>query len=83
MEIINIHEAKTHLSQLIASIEEGNEIIIGRAGKPVAKLIPYAAIPPKRTLGGSWEGKIWVADDFDVLPEEFIQIFEGDDEATS
>jgi prevent-host-death family protein len=66
---VNIHEAKTHLSRLIARVERGERIVIGRAGKPVAVLIPYAA-PPARRVPGRDEGQIHIGDDFDdPLPE--------------
>lgn len=72
----SVHEAKTHLSRLLARVEAGEEVIITRAGKPVAKLV---AIPTKakRVLGED-VGKGWIADDFDApLPEEILKDFEG------
>ncbi len=53
MESVNIHEAKTHFSKLLEKLSSGeaNEIIIAKAGKPVAKLVPYQATPAKRQLG--------------------------------
>ena len=66
MEITNISEAKASLSKLIEQVMRGHEVIIGKAGKPVAKLIPYRIDTSPRTLGaGRWKGKIWIADDFD------------------
>lgn len=59
MEIINISHAKTHLSALVARVEAGEEIIIGRADKPLAKLVPYVAAG-KPTFLGSARGKIAV-----------------------
>lgn len=79
MHITNISEAKSSLSALIALVEQGKEIIIGRAGKPVARLIPYQADQTDRTLGGSWEGKVKMADDFDELPPEMMAAFTGHD----
>jgi prevent-host-death family protein len=69
---VNIHEAKTHLSRLIAKVEEGEEVIIARAGEPVAKLVRADQPKRSRKLGG-YEGKIWIADDFDAPldPETF------------
>ncbi|HEY2093298.1 MAG TPA: type II toxin-antitoxin system prevent-host-death family antitoxin [Thermoanaerobaculia bacterium] len=69
---VNIHEAKTQLSRLIAKVEQGEEVIIARAGEPVAKLI--RADQPKRSRKlGEYAGKIWIADDFDAPldPETF------------
>lgn len=63
LEQVNMHEAKTHLSRLVERVEGGEEIVISRAGKPAAKLVPIAqAKPGKRKLGG-WEGKIKMPSD--------------------
>jgi prevent-host-death family protein len=75
--MINVHEAKTQLSRLLERVERGEEIVIARAGKPVAKLIPYTAAKEPRKPGG-WEGKVWIADDFDELPEEIMAAFRGE-----
>lgn len=79
MIVINIHEAKTHLSRLVARVAGGEEIVIGKAGKPVAKLVPYRQNTGPRSPGG-WEGKVWIADDFDELPEEIAAAFRGEHE---
>jgi prevent-host-death family protein len=66
---VNVHEAKTHLSRLLARVEAGEEIIIAKAGKPVAKLRPISATPPSRVPARD-RGKIVIHDDFDdPLPE--------------
>jgi prevent-host-death family protein len=87
MQITNISEAKATLSKLIEKVLKGDEVIIGKAGKPVAKLVPYNLETSPRQLGaGNWQGKIWVADDFDDLPEEIMQLFTGeadDDESVT
>ena len=76
MPIINISEAKASLSKLIEQVLKGEEVIIGKAGKPVAKLVPYTQDTSPRTLGaGQWKGKIWIADDFDELPEDILKLF--------
>ncbi len=63
LEQVNMHEAKTHLSRLVERVEGGAEIVISRAGKPAAKLVPIAqAEPAKRKLGG-WEGKFEMPSD--------------------
>jgi len=74
---VNIFEAKTQLSKLIQLVEQGEEIVIARAGKPVARLTQLA--PAKKPLQyGLLKGKIWVGDDFDApLPEEVLAQFEG------
>ncbi len=85
MQITNISDAKASLSKLIEQVLQGEEVIIGKAGKPVARLVPYDADTSPRTLGaGNWKGKIWMADDFDDLPEELLALFTGaaDDEPT-
>jgi prevent-host-death family protein len=77
MKIVNIHAAKTHFSRYVEEVERGEEVIIARAGKPVARLVPLKARPRARRLG-LLEGRIHIADDFDApLPEDVIKIFEG------
>jgi prevent-host-death family protein len=76
---VNIHEAKTHFSKLIADVENGREVVISRAGKPVARLVQVER-PVLRTPGG-WEGQVWIADDFDEVDDEIVAMFEGKYEA--
>lgn len=78
MPMIDISDAKASLSRLMEQVEQGEEVIIGKAGRPVARLVPYDADTSPRTLGaGNWKGKIWMADDFDDLPEELLALFTG------
>jgi prevent-host-death family protein len=72
---VNIHEAKTHLSRLVDRAAAGEEIVIARAGKPIAKLVPYEARQPDRELG-AWRDKVWIAPDFDETDEEIVRLFE-------
>ena len=73
--------AKASLSKLIEKVLEGEEVIIGKAGKPVAKLVPYDLDTSPRELGvGHWKGRIWIADDFDELPEDVLKLFTGEAE---
>jgi len=73
---VNIHEAKTHFSKLLARVGNGEEIIIAKAGKPIARLIP-AVDRPARRVAGSAKGKVIVAPDFDSpLPESILEAFE-------
>lgn len=73
---VNIHEAKTHFSKLLARVKAGEEIIIAKAGKPVARLVPVTERPIQR-VAGSAKGKITVAPDFDApLPERVLEAFE-------
>jgi prevent-host-death family protein len=63
LEQVNMHEAKTHLSRLVERVEHGEEIIISRAGKPAAKLVPVTQVnPAPRKLGG-WEGRMEMPSD--------------------
>jgi len=78
MTEVNIHEAKTHLSKLLRRVTAGEEIVIARAGKPVARLVAVAEPPRPRELGRD-RGKIWIADDFDTLDPELLADFEGRD----
>jgi prevent-host-death family protein len=79
MQITNISEAKASLSKLIEKVLKGDEVIIGKAGKPVAKLVPYDLESSPRQLGaGQWQGKIWIAEDFDELPADILQLFTGE-----
>ncbi len=69
MVTVNMHDAKTRLSQLVKLVEEGERVIIARNGAPVAELIPYVEQTGRRK-GGIWEGKMWMSPDFDdPLPE--------------
>jgi prevent-host-death family protein len=72
---VNIHEAKTHLSRLLERVAVGEEVIIAKAGKPVAKLVPIKSAIKKRKLGSA-KGKFVVPDDFnDPLPKEIEDLF--------
>jgi prevent-host-death family protein len=74
---VNIHEAKTHLSRLIDEVAAGAEIIIAKAGKPMARLSPISAPVRKKHLG-LLKGKIKVADDFNTpMDDEVLALFEG------
>ncbi len=75
--VVNIHEAKTTFSRLVERAEAGEEIVIGRAGKPVARLVPYRGSGGRRRLG-PWRGKVIIQPGFDALDEEITRLFEGD-----
>jgi prevent-host-death family protein len=66
-EVVNIHEAKTHFSKLIARVNAGEEIVIAKAGHPVARLSPIVPATARKRVPGRDKGKIWMAKDFDVL----------------
>lgn len=76
MKIVNIYEAKTNFSKLVEQAVAGEEVIIGKAGKPVAKVVKYTNVEevPKRQPG-ALKGQIWIADDFDDEDEEINAMF--------
>ena len=74
MFITNISEAKAQLSALIEKVMSGQEVIIGKAGKPVAKLVRYELSEEPRQPG-ALKGKIKISDDFDELPEDIAEAF--------
>jgi len=75
-EPVNIHEAKTHLSRLVERVEAGEEITIARAGRPVARLVPYRRRTEPR-VPGLWKGRVWLADDWDAPLPEIDEAFGG------
>jgi prevent-host-death family protein len=78
VQTVNIHAAKTQLSRLLEAVAGGEEVIIAKAGKPVARLVAIAPpVTPRRQLG-TLAGEFQVPDDFDtMLSEEIIDAFEG------
>ncbi len=77
MRQIDIHDAQTHLSQLVDEAAGGEEIVIAKKGKPIARLVALAPTRQPRVVG-MLQGKIWIADDFDdPLPDEILAEFEG------
>jgi len=76
MLTVNTHEAKTHLSRLLARVANGEEIIIAKSGTAIAKLVPIKQKTQKR-VSGLDQGKAWVSEDFDApLPDDFLEFFE-------
>ena len=74
--LVNIYDAKTQLSALVEAAAAGEEIVIARAGKPRAKLVPIRPVARRRP--GRAKGTLWMADDFDApLPDSLLQAFEG------
>ncbi len=73
---VNIHEAKTHLSRLIERVETGEEVVIARAGRPVARLVPYQSRTSPR-VPGLWHGLVRVAPDFDRPDDAILDAFES------
>jgi prevent-host-death family protein len=78
MKTVNVHEAKTQLSKLIAAAERGEDVIIAKAGKPVVRLVAVQSAAPQPRRGGFMKGQIWIAPDFDApLPADVQAAFEG------
>jgi prevent-host-death family protein len=77
-DTVNMHDAKTHLSRLVERVEGGEEVIIARAGRPVARLVPYRARHEPREPG-LLKGKVWLADDWDSpqVNSEIATLFDG------
>ena len=78
MKLVNVREAKAHLSRLLEEVGQGREVIIARAGKPIARLVPLASKRPVRRPG-FLRGEIYIAEDFDEsLPDGVQASFEED-----
>jgi prevent-host-death family protein len=77
-ESVNVYEAKTHLSQLLDRAAAGEEIVIARNGRPVARLVALDAAAPHRRESGGWAGQVRIASDFDDLPDEVAAGFRGE-----
>ena len=76
-ETVNLYEAKTNLSKLVDRAAAGEEIVIAKAGKPKAKLVPYQPLRKKRRFGQNLLGITYIAEDFDApLPPELQKYFE-------
>lgn len=78
---VNIHEAKTRLSKLVQRAAQGEEIVIGRAGVPMAVLVPYRSTAGPRTPG-VWRGRVHIEADFDDLPPDLRAALDQVDHAT-
>ena len=76
MPVVNVHQAKTSLSRLLAQVEAGEDVIIARRGEPVARLVPFN--PPGRRTFGAMKDRIAIDDSFDdPLPEDELKAWEG------
>ena len=76
MVMVNVHEAKTNLSRLLSQVEAGEDVVIARSGKPVARLVRFQ--PQGKRQFGSWKGRVVLDDSFfDPLPEEELSAWEG------
>jgi prevent-host-death family protein len=75
MAQVGMHEAKTKLSQLVERAESGEDIVIARNGRPVARLVPVAGTNSLAAVRGVWRGKVVIAEDFDELPDDVADAF--------
>jgi len=75
METIDIRDAQTQLARLLKRVAAGEEIIIAKAGKPVARLVPYKETKSSKRKPGSMKGKIWISPDFDKADKEIEALF--------
>jgi prevent-host-death family protein len=74
---VKIHQAKTHLSRLLVRVAAGEEVIIAKAGRPIARLVPFSR-PSRDRIPGQDRSRLQIAEDFDApLPEEILRAFEG------
>ena len=69
VEVINLHQARSQLSRLVERALQGDEIVLGRAGKPLVRLVPIHQTEKPRE-GGQWKGKVRIAKDFDQLSDD-------------
>jgi prevent-host-death family protein len=76
-ETVNVHSAKTHLSKLLGRVEAGEEIVIAKAGKPVARLIPERPSASAKRIPGIDKGRLQIADDFDSMSEQELAAWYG------
>lgn len=76
MTVVNMHQAKSQLSKLVARAEAGEEVVIARDGRAAVRLTPVVAGPTwAQRIDGSLAGRIWIADDFDAAMPEFEDAF--------
>lgn len=76
MDSFNVHEAKTHFSKILAKVQAGEEVVIAKAGHPIARIVPI--LSEVRRIPGRWQGQLWIAEDFDApLPLDMLDAFEG------
>ncbi len=74
---VTIHQARTQLSRLLIRVNAGEEIVITKAGNPIARLVPFST-PSRDRISGKDRGRLQIAEDFDVpLPEDVLRAFEG------
>jgi prevent-host-death family protein len=77
MTQVGMHEAKTKLSQLVERAGAGEDIVIARNGKPVARLVPIDSTASLASVRGAWRDRVRIAEDFDELPDDIAEAFGG------
>ena len=80
--VIDVDDAETDIAKLMERVASGEELVLGRAGRPVARLVPYA-IPRQPRQTGRLSGRVWAAPDFVETPARTIADFEGEDAGSS
>ncbi len=76
MKFVNTHQAKSQLSRILHEVEQGEEYVVARGGKPVARLVPYnAGIKPPQP--DKWQGSVFIAEDFDEVDDQITGLFEN------
>ena len=86
MHIINLEDAKEKLSELVEQALAGQEVVIGERGEPLVKLVPHARerdTSPRDMSVRIWEGEVWMAEDFDELPENLLKMFVSENDKSS
>jgi prevent-host-death family protein len=73
---VNVYEAKTRLSELLKAVEAGEDVVIARAGRPVARMVACSGRVGQRPGRGAWKDKIWISEDFENSDEEFVREFD-------
>jgi prevent-host-death family protein len=73
MAMVNVHQAKTHLSQLLQEVEQGQEVVIARSGVPIARLVAWQASVQAIAAPGAMRGRIQLSDDFDAPLEGLFE----------
>lgn len=80
--VIDVDDAQTNLATLMERVANGEVLVLGRAGRPIARLVPYA-MPRQPRQSGRLSGRVWAAPDFDETPARTIADFEGEDAGSS
>lgn len=79
MQTVNIHEAKTHLSRLLEQVQAGEDIVIAKAGVPIARMTAWQAPRVRIAAPGAMNGEAWMAPDFDAPLDDMFDAFAGTD----